>query len=346
MPKTSNAKLTKRHIDATSYKGKGKQFHAIWDSALSGFGLRLYPSGRKAFILKYRSSGRQRMMNIGAYGEMTLDEARKRARAFLVDIEKGGDPSEDRKNEGKVPRLRVFAAEYLERHAKKYKKSWDEDERRIEKRLVPKWGNRRLDSINRDDVDHLHREIGEKYPYESNRILALIAKMYQCAIAWGRLPKHFDNPAKGIEPYDEKTRDRWVTPEEMPRLVKAVESENNLYLRSAIWMYLLTGARKSELLGLKWEWISFEQREIRLPDTKAGRVHYIPLSEPAIAILNELPRLEGNEFVFCGRKPGKPIHNIDKPWRRIRKLAEMEDVRLHDLRRTVGSWLRAAPPCS
>ena len=115
-------------------------------------------------------------------------------------------------------------------------------------------------------------------------------------------------------------------------------------------MYLLTGARKSELLQAQWVHVDWDRSELKIPDTKAGRVHYIPLSGPALALLREIPKAEGNPFILVGRGPRgataeekakTPTHlvNISKPWNRVRKAAGVEDVRLHDLRRTVGSWL-------
>jgi integrase len=107
----------------------------------------------------------------------------------------------------------------------------------------------------------------------------------------------------------------------------------------ALWLYLLTGMRKSELLSAKWTDIDWQRQELRLGKTKAGRVHYVPLSAPAIAILRDLPRIEGSPYILPGHVHGRPLGNINKSWERIRKAAGVEDVRLHDLRRTVGSWL-------
>jgi integrase len=97
--------------------------------------------------------------------------------------------------------------------------------------------------------------------------------------------------------------------------------------------------RKSELLEAKWKDIDWDRKELRLADTKAGRIHYVPLSEPAIAVLRQIPRIEGNPYIIVGKKEGSHLVNIYKPWNRIRKSAGVDDVRLHDLRRTLGSWM-------
>ncbi len=149
----------------------------------------------------------------------------------------------------------------------------------------------------------------------------------------------FENPARGINRFKEYKRDRWVNPEEWPRLAQAIDTEPGVYVRMALWLYLLTGMRKTELLSAKWTDIDWQRQELRLGETKAGRIHYVPLSAPAMAILRDLPRIEGNPYILPGHMPGRPLRNINTPWERIRKAAGVEDVRLHDLRRTVGSWL-------
>ena len=166
--------------------------------------------------------------------------------------------------------------------------------------------------------------------------------MFELGKRWGFVPEERANPAKGIEHFKEHKRDRWVTPDELPRLTQAIDQEVNLYARYAFWLYLLTGMRKMELLTAKWEYIDWERRELRIPQTKGGRVLYLPLSEAALTLLRNIPQLQGNPFVLPGAKEGKHLVNISKPWRRVRKAAGIPDVRLHDLRRTVGSWLAQA----
>ena len=201
------------------------------------------------------------------------------------------------------------------------------------------WGNRMAKSITRADAASLHSTIGKNTPYEANRTLSLISKIFELARRWGFVPENQRNPARDIDQYKEEKRDRWVNPEELPRLAQAIDAEPNVYVRMALWLYLLTGVRKSELLAAQWDDIDWQRQELRLGETKAGRVHYVPLSAPALAILRELPRLEGNPYILPGHIRGRPLVNINRPWTRIRKAAGVEDVRLHDLRRTVGSWL-------
>ena len=376
-------RLTKRAIDAMRYNGDGKSRDVRWDDAVPGFGVRIYPTGQKAFVLSFRINGRKRLMTIKDRRVLTVDEARKKARKYLANLD-DVDPLEARQRKVRGETVRDLCDAYLARYAKTHKRSWKDDERRINTHVIPTWGNLKAASIKHADVALLHGRIGKKHPYEANRTAVLISKMFALASRWGFVPENHINPGRGIEHFKEEKRDRWVTPDELPMLAEAIDEEENVHARYALWLYLLTGARKSEIITAQWADVDTERKELRLPETKAGRVHYIPLSEPALAVLRNVPRLRDNPFIFVGVKPGSHLVNIDKPWRRVRdratvklwlaqsprvqklvvkltkalergptrhEIAEsanfdlpvgMMDVRLHDLRRTVGSWLGQA----
>lgn len=151
-------------------------------------------------------------------------------------------------------------------------------------------------------------------PYEANQVLLLVSKMFELARRWGFVPENAANPARGIDKFPEQKRDRWVTREEMARLAEVIAYDRNLYVGAAIWFYLLTGVRKTELLRACWADVDFVRRELRLPETKAGRVHYVPLSAPALALLRGVPRQDGKPYILPGAKPGQHLVNIEKPW--------------------------------
>lgn len=340
-------KLTKVLIDTLRYWGdeKGKQWCVAWDITMPGFGIRVHPGERKVFILRYRTPGgrrgRKRFLTLGPYGTLTLDQARKLARQHLGEVVKGEDPVEQRRKARQGETIRDLCEAYLVRHASR-KRSARDDRRRIEQQIIPTWGQRKVESLTRADVAALHNKIGQHAPYEANRVVALLSKMCELARRWGFVPENAANPARGIDKFREQKRDRWVTPEELPRLAAAIMQDPNLYVRAAIWLYLLTGVRKMELLKARWDDVDFGRSELRLGETKAGRIHYVPLSPPTLALLRALPREEGNPYLLPGAKAGHHLVNIEKSWRRVRKIAGVEDVRLHDLRRTVGSWLAEA----
>lgn len=357
-------KLTKRAIDAATYQGDGNARCVLWDDEIPGFGCRVYPSGRKVFVLSYRAGTRKRLLTVGTFGVLTVDQARRDARAALVQAERGADPLAERERERQGETVADLCRAYMARHGSA-KRSGDADQRRIDRHILPRWGRLKARAIKRADVAALHGKL-RATPYEANRLLALLSKLFALAERWGFVPEGHPNPARGIDRFHEAKRDRWVTPDELPRLAQAIDAEPNETARFALWLYLLTGCRKSELLNARWDDVDWARAELRIPETKAGRVHYVPLSAPALALLREMPRVEGNPYLLPGRGPHRyftagevnlallgataaekartpsPLVNIWKPWDRVRKAAGVEDVRLHDLRRTVGSWLAQA----
>jgi len=379
-------KLTKRALDSFKYKGTNNSRDVRWDDLLPGFGVRIYPSGKKAFVLSYRASGRKRMFTIGRYGTYTLKQAQDEAREYLRNIAKNNDPLDERQSKVKGATVKDLCKEYIDRYAKPRKKSWTDDQGRINNHILPAWGSRKAASIKRVDMAAMHNKLGKSgHPYGANRTLRLVGKIFRLAKQWGYAPDDHRNPSKDIELYKEHKRDRWVTEKELPKLIEAINHEDNVYARNALWLYLLTGLRKSELLQAKWEHLDWDRQELTIPDTKAGRVHHLPLSEAALSILRDIPRLKNNPYILPGHKKGAHLVNIYKPWMRVKshatvllwqdtedenlsallnqlrdeldsnptlkevqKIASFElpvgmmDVRLHDLRRTVGSWMAQA----
>lgn len=334
-------KLTKTFIDKLTYGKAQNQRDIWWDTALPGFGVRVYPSGKKAFIVQYRVNRRKRLKTIGAAGTelLTLDQAKDRAKRDLVGLLDDIDPLAARDQQREAGTFAELADVYIERHAKLHKKTWKTDQYRLNTRINESFGQLLAMSITHADISDFHTTFGKTAPYEANRQVRLLSNVFNKAIQWGMVPKGFENPTKGIEFFKEKKRDRFVSYEELPRLIESMDQEDSIYVTSALWLYLLLGMRKTELLSCKWKYVDFSRNEIRLPDTKASRAHYIPLTDAAKQIIQGIPKVEGNPYIFVGAKEGAHLVNIDKAWRRIRKRADLEDVRIHDLRRTMGSWL-------
>ena len=328
-----------RQSDITKFQYRG-EWDVRWDDKVPGLGIRIYPSGKKAFVLSYRESGRKRLMVLGRFGvDLTLEQARDTARKHRVGIKEGVDPLEKRRKAAHGETFGDLADAYLERHAKQHKKTWKTDEARLQRHIPSEWNGRMVPQVSRDDVARLHRRIGRTRPYEANRTLDLLRLMFNLARLWYFLDPAAENPAEGIKKFHEEKRKRWLKPEELPPLAKAIDQEPNVYVRSALWLYMLSGVRKTELLEAEWADIDWHRGTLRLPDTKSGDEQSAALSAPAMAILQAIPRIEKNPYVLPGRNRGRHLVNIDKPWRRVWKAAKIEDVRLHDLRRTVGSWM-------
>jgi integrase len=332
--------LTNRLIDSLTYMCVAPARQFAWDDAVRGFGVRVYPNGEKSFVFSYRHQGRKRLVALGRVTELTLDQARDQALSHKLALrQKDTDPLAQRERALLGETVAELCAAYLERYAKPRKRSWRDDEQRINKYLIPSWGPLKAAALKRLDVAALHRRVGAMHPYAANRIVELVSKMFELARVWGIVDEDHPNPARRIEAFREVKRDRWVTAQEMPRLGAAIQAEPSVYVRGAICMYLLTGVRKSELLRARWRDIDWQRAEWTLPETKNGKPHVVPLSRPALKLLKSLPREASNPYIFHGALAGRPLVNISKPWLRIRAAAGIPDVRLHDLRRTVGSML-------
>ena len=208
---------------------------------------------------------------------------------------------------------------------------------------LQKWHARKPRTITRQDIATLHIQLGTVHPYQANRLLALIRRMFNLGKSWGLCAD--DNPAVGVEPFAETKRDRFVQPDELPRLLAVIQEEENVYIRTVLLVCLLTGARKDEVLTMQWHDLTMNGTIWRIPETKAKRPHLLPLPLPLVKLLHALPRQLDNPYVFPGRNGKGHLVNLSKPWKRIRHQAGLDDVRIHDLRRTLGSWL-AAKGCS
>lgn len=332
-------KLTKKMVDSLAYEGavsgRGtKGLHIVMDNQIPGFHVRIHPSGVKSFGLTFRWKGRKRFISIGRADKITLDFARRQAQTLWEQIEAGEDPIENRRRRREVLTVAQFAEQFIERYAKHHRKTWKEDARRITKNIIPAWGTRRLDAVNRADVAALHSRIGEKSPVESNRTMELIRRIYAVALDWGTLPDGFENPAQKIKKFPEQPRERVLTEDELRRLGAALAQEQDLYAKGAITLSLLCGSRIGETLQSTWREFDLEQRLWKIPaaHSKNKKPHTLPLSQAAVDLLVSLPRSLDDNRVF-------PTKNVRHAWERLRVAAGIPDVRIHDLRRSAASMM-------
>lgn len=227
---------------------------------------------------------------------------------------------------------------FVERYCKPRKTTWKDDKSRLDRFLVPRLGDTLLDEVTRQDIAGVHAEVGRNTPYQANRLRENIHTMFEMAKEWGHIPESSANPASRIKEFQEKSRERFLSADEVTRLVMSIREED-VFIRAAILLLLLTGLRRNEVLRLKWENIDFERGLATIPKTKNGELALQPLSPPAIRVLHSIPRYTKNPFVIVGMKPGKPRYDLTKAWDRIKSRAQITDVRVHDLRHTCGTWL-------
>ena len=293
-------KLTKTVIDKLRSEAGETIF---WDEELVGFGVRVKPNGRKTFVVQYRSteSRQSRRMTIGLYGPMlSFAEARKTAFGILSDVMRGRDPVGEAEVKRTAPTMKDLAGDYLERHAKQRKRpnSIKADTDMLNRLILPTLAKRRVDSVEYRDIAQLHDQMSAT-PYQANRVLALLSKMFELAMRW-----HWrtDNPAKGVDRFHEEKRRRWLSAQEFARLKQALNACNNRTAADAVWLQLLTGARIGEVLSQSWSDIDFERGVWTKPShhTKQKRTEHVPLSTAALDLLRKRMIEANHVFVFPG----------------------------------------------
>jgi integrase len=208
----------------------------------------------------------------------------------------------------------------------------------IERHILPALGRRKLADANRADVQRLHHKLRET-PFYANRVLALLSKIFNLAEAWGLRPDG-TNPCRHVTRYKEPARARFVSEVELARLGAVLaqaehEGTEAPAAIAAVRLLVLTGCRLGEILTLRWEHADLERGELRLPESKTGP-KTVPLNAPARELLAGLAR-DQSGFVIPGRKRGRHLVNLEKPWCRLRERAGLADVRLHDLRHSFAS---------
>ena len=333
-------RITKRTIDGIKPPATGETI--VWDDQVAGFGVRVRPSGAKTYLLLYRAgSGRGaplRKLSIGRHGSpWTPDTARTEAKRLLGQVAGGADPAAVKTERRKAETVADIADKFMEEHveAKRKGRTAAEYRRLFAKFILPALGTKKVVDVARADAARLHHSL-RATPYQANRVLAVLSKLFNLAEAWGLRPDG-TNPCRHLERFDEKARERMLSAPELARLGEVLHADGGSpYAVAAIKLLLFTGARMNEVLTLKWDYIDIERAEARLPDSKTG-VKTLHLPPPALAVLAQLPRLDGNPFVITGQKPGAHLVNLEKPWRAIRAAAGLDNVRLHDLRHAFAS---------
>ena len=335
-------KLTKRVVEAAEPHDKP---YFIFDAVLPGFSLRIAPSGKRYYHVQYLRNKQTKRMSLGQHGVVTPEQARHRATKILSAVKDGEDPFAAAQEANKALTVRDLASRYLEEHVDVHcKPRTGEGYRRVlDKFILPAIGNMKITEVARADVAALHHS-KRKNPYDANRCLEVISKMFNLAEMWGLRPDG-TNPRRHIKRYPETKRERYLSAEEIQRLGKVLEEfrENpfeNTAAAYAIKLLLFTGCRLGEILNLKWEYVDYGISGLRLPDSKTGaKIVYV--GDVVVDLLKEIhddpERPRDNAFVIWGREPQQALNNLQKPWRRIRKHAGIEDVRIHDLRHSFAS---------
>lgn len=337
-------KISKRSVDAFHSTAGSTSF--MWDDALAGFGVKVLPTGAKRYIVKYRAGGggrnaAQRWLTLGAHGQLTPDQARAMAQQVLAAVARGADPQAEKVERRTAPTLADVWERFHREHLPQRKAATRyEYEGQWRQAIAPKLGKVPVATLTRSQVDRLHKSMSQT-PYRANRVIALLSRLLTLAEVWELRPAG-TNPCKHIDRFREKSRERYLTADELQRLGATMRSmvtagELSDQAAHAVQLLLLTGARLNEVLSAEWTWVDEKHRVIALPDSKTGKKPVF-LSDAALLVLNQQRAIAGGgTYIFPARGGEGRMINLRKSWKRVCKKADLDGVRLHDLRHTAAS---------
>ena len=340
MAKLQRRSISKRTVEALPV---GEREAVYWDSSLSGFGVRVYPSGSRIYLVQTRAGGKSRRLTVGRHGLITAEQARRKAAQIIADIKAGNEPvlHNGAAPTDAGPTVAEVAERFMTEHVAVRCKPTTQRQCRdiIDRHLLPTLGNVRLGRIGRERVAALHYSLHET-PTMANKVVDMLSRLFNMAELWGIAPEG-GNPCRFVRKYKEPPRERFLSEDEFRRLGQVlgeVEAEGKVHPSAvaAFRLLMLTGCRKSEILTLRWEDVDIGAGELRLRDAKTG-ARAVAISPSARRVLKGLPRVPGNPWVIAGTKPGRHFRNLNSAWLVIRSRAELKDVRIHDLRHSFAS---------
>ena len=353
-------KLTDRAVKAAKPEAKR---YILWDTDKKGFGLRVEPSGHKSFVVRYRVNGggrsapRKQLRIRAAPGEdLSADAARKIANRVLADVAHGNDPQGELASKRKEMTVSMLCELYLLEGGEAKKASTiATDKGRILRHIEPLLGRRLISEVSGTDVEKFMRDVAhgktkidvktkkrgraivEGGKGTAARTVGLLGGIFTFAVRRKLLPM---NPVRGVKRYADKKGERFLSGQELATLgetLRTFEADGANYAAiSIIRLLAFTGARKTEITGLRWSEVDLERSCLRLEDSKTG-AKVVPLGPPALAVLSGLKTQERTKFVFPSEIEGKAFQGTEKVWRKIRATAGLPDVRLHDLRHSFAS---------
>ena len=324
MAKTEHGTLSSRAVGKLAVE----KDTVFWDGELTGFGVRVYPTGSKVYVAQARGPGGPRRVAVGRHGVINADEARKRAAHIIARIKAGEEAVPEPMKPVGGPTVAELCARYMEEYVSVRCKPGTAALYRsvIDRHVLPALGRLPLTALSRAQVAEFHENLYET-PAVANMALCVLSAMYEQAARWGMVPEGC-NPCRLIMKYPERRRERFLTDSEFTRLGEALDEAEarggaSASAVAAIRLLALTGCRRSEVLGLRREDVALEQAEVRLPDSKTG-ARAVALPPQAVELLRSFLSAHDGPWVIPGRKPGTRLANVDEAWRTIRERARGE----------------------
>ena len=336
MPKRSSLRLTTRSVAALPAIGRDA---VHWDRDLAGFGVRVQRNGRKVYVVQSRGPAGLKRVTLGPVAGKAIDQRRREAAEVIDRIKRGLEPIPPKPEP--VPTVADLAARSMRAYVKVHCKPKTEKLYRtaIDRHIVPALGAMAVKDVRSSHVIELHDRMRDT-PSMANHVVSMLSKMFSIAETWELVPRG-RNPCRMVRHYREQPRERFLTAEEYRRVgaaLKAAESEGWMWppAIAAIRLLMLTGCRKSEILTLRWDDVDRTAGEFRLRDGKRGP-RMVPLTTPALKVLDGIERVEGNPWVIPSQKPGICLPDLTYYWNRIKDHAGIDGVRIHDLRHSHAS---------
>lgn len=332
----SRFRFTMARIEALPLPEPGKR-DTYHDTKISGLQLRVSHTGTKTFSFYRRiKHGEPQRITLGKFPDLTVDAAEHKALELSLAIARNENPAKALRDKKEELTFGKLFFEYLERHSKPNKRTWQEDESKYKQYLEKKIGKMKATEIDRKDIASIHSAITRAgHPVTANRVKALISSIFGWGISAGLVK---ENPAIGIRSNKETARDRWLLGDELQRFFAALAEEQNDTIRDYFLASVLTGVRQENILSMKWADINFMRQEWSIQRTKNDLPQTVTLSAELVSILEQRKAKSSSDYVFPGS--GKTGHLVEpkKGWKRLLERSGIENLRIHDLRRTLGSW--------
>jgi integrase len=356
-PEPRRIKLTNHEVDKLP---TAAERYVVYDTVMPGLLVRVNPGGGKAFYFTGRVSGRHRKMKLGNHPSLTVKQAREQVQKLSGQAADGVDPVQQRKQQRRQA-ARVWTLEAAWRHYRDhYLAEHCSPNTAMNDRYLFEATNlkqRRLDSITTNEIKRLYDRLSkERGPTMANRVVQFLRRLFNYAaeelgyegdnpvkLQKGRTRRNRRGQGKAVALAPESSRSRYIEPREMPAFLRTLRGEQNERLTDFLWLLLFTGARRANVLAMRWGDISLTRAVWTIPAdaAKAGEPITLPLSSHAQAVVKRRRKYadEGAVFVFpSSQAVSGHMMDPNARWRTLRQRAGLDDVTLHDLRRTVGSW--------
>lgn len=330
-------RFTKATIDNLIHD-PSKPRSVFYDDKSRGLCIMVAPKTKTFYVLRKHLGKTERIL-IGRYPDTTIEQARTRAGQINSELDAGKNRNDVKRTRRAEMTLDELHKVYMERHAKARNRR-PQNAVSNYRLYLSHWGSKKLSDMKRTEIQtHIAKLASDISPATANIALALLRAMFNRAIDW----EIFDskNPTANIAKFPEISRDRFLYGDELQRFLKAIPTLENRTMQDFFMMLLATGARKGNVLAMRWADINFRDAIWRVPDSKNGEPYQVALTSVALAILGERRKTELGEWVFSANSKTGHLQEPKKPWAKLLENAGIDNFRMHDLRRTFGSFMAA-----